>query len=589
MINKIKQWYGNKKLSVKMIIIVYMIVILMGLFLTAIILYFSGKAFFDENANANLNVVKQVNSSVEIILDDIESASKLLILDDDIQDYLIQVDDNNRYDLINNTISNRLISIENYFNSILIYDTTGRRKALFTNDGSSFGVDQLEGELLQALNKAIELRGKPVWLKINAMDNQILIDDPNGKICLLRAVVDLDTAKVIGVICVGSNISNIDESVFANINNLNEDSIVIIDDNQQVIVSKGTLEVLDYDYQLTNDFEVIIDESSNSVISYGIIDTTNWTTIYRHPGEKYITQLTTSALYGLYVILAFVLMFLPLLIYVSNNLTNPIKKIMIAMDAFGKGDFSIKVEDMYNDEFGEMARVFNSMVFTIAELIDKTYVLQLKEAEAELNVLQEQINPHFLYNMLDTIQWKAIRSGEDDIAEMANSLGKIFRMSLSRGEKFVPVSNEKELIDNYLKLQKMRFLNKLNYKIDFDYKILKLKIPKLIIQPFVENAVLHGIGQADKDCLITVKAYQESRCLCFDIVDDGKGMSLEVAKSLELNTLVKEKGGFGVKNVIERFNIYYKEASIKIESELNKGTSIHIRIPLDEVKNIDMI
>ncbi|MGI6623755.1 MAG: sensor histidine kinase [Clostridiaceae bacterium] len=244
------------------------------------------------------------------------------------------------------------------------------------------------------------------------------------------------------------------------------------------------------------------------------------------------------------------------------------------------------------DEVGELCFHYNEMISNINKLLNQVYSLEIEEKIAELKALQAQINPHFLYNTLDTIYWKAVSGDNKGVQEMIHALSKLFRLALNVGKDFLYVRQERELISYYLLLQEKRYKNKLKYNLDFSPNILYCQIPKLILQPFVENAIVHGIETEDKPTNVDILGFMEGERLHFIIRDNGTGMPQEVLDKL-LNPQIDansspEKGGYGIKNVINRLSIYYgNKYSIDIKSELGKGTEINIFIPLTPEINIE--
>jgi two-component system sensor histidine kinase YesM len=226
------------------------------------------------------------------------------------------------------------------------------------------------------------------------------------------------------------------------------------------------------------------------------------------------------------------------------------------------------------------------MVKDIKELIDSNYVMVLRERQSELDALQAQINPHFLYNTLDSLYWQALNAGSEKLAEDIFSLSQLFRLVLNKGRGMIPVSQEKELIFHYLQIQKMRFEKKLNYSIEMDEEILSYEIPKLILQPFVENAIVHGLECTDRMGMIEIKGYLEEDHIIFQVSDNGVGMTKE-----QLNELMEEEetkeyssqriGRYAIKNVRERLDLkYHGEFKLLIQSEVGRGTTIMIQIPV---------
>jgi two-component system sensor histidine kinase YesM len=226
------------------------------------------------------------------------------------------------------------------------------------------------------------------------------------------------------------------------------------------------------------------------------------------------------------------------------------------------------------------------MVTNIKSLIDEAYVLRLKEKEAELKALQSQINPHFLYNMLDMIYWEAERSGQPQLGDMVISLSRLFRLSLNRGKSFTSLGKEKEFLLLYLSLQQMRFKDRLTFNIDIPDELESYVILKLCLQPFIENALYHGIESKREGGFIHVSASLKNHYLHFEIQDNGGGMDEETLMDItkrqnESDVYTShETGGYAIQNVIERLHHYYKDDYVlSYESELRKGTLVKLVIP----------
>jgi two-component system sensor histidine kinase YesM len=274
--------------------------------------------------------------------------------------------------------------------------------------------------------------------------------------------------------------------------------------------------------------------------------------------------------------------------YISSNLTSPIKKLIHAMKKVNEGDFK-KTNFKYNDEIGILGNQYNEMIDNISNLIEKVYKLQIREKEAELKALQAQINPHFLYNTLDTIFWRAEKAKEKDISEMVYALSKIFRLTLNNGHEATLVRAEKEFIHYYLLLQKNRYKDKLTYNIEIAEELLDFKIPKLILQPFVENAIMYGTENDDEQSIITINGVYKNGKINFSIEDNGIGMSEEkIHKLLDVSHKldpVEEKKGYAIYNINQRLALYYNnDYQLIINSDIGKGTKIQIIIPTESKK-----
>ena len=277
---------------------------------------------------------------------------------------------------------------------------------------------------------------------------------------------------------------------------------------------------------------------------------------------------------------------LPLLVIISNIFTKPLRQVSEAIRKFAKGDFNQQVEVSTSDEIGEVARCFNKMVGDIEKLINENYVITLKEKESELAALQSQINPHFLYNTLDSLYWQATEAGDDDIAESVYALSQLFKLVLSKGQGVITVGQEIELVARYLQIQKMRFSKRLNYNISVDENINKAKIPKLIIQPFVENAIVHGFENVSKPCELNLSGKREGEFLHFEIEDTGIGMSKDQIQEIwkqETDKYAKQRiGRYAIKNIKERLELKYGDKfKLEINSKIGVGTTVILILPYE--------
>jgi two-component system sensor histidine kinase YesM len=287
---------------------------------------------------------------------------------------------------------------------------------------------------------------------------------------------------------------------------------------------------------------------------------------------------------------ALLLSTVPLSALASRVISRPLMTLHRSMEKFKDGDFNQQVAVGGNDEISELADTFNNMVLEMRKLTDKNHVMLLMEKESELNALQAQINPHFLYNALDSLYWQAFDSKQHRLAEDILSLSELFRVLLSNGKSEITVEKELGIVRHYLHIQKMRFDKKLDYSIDVDAATLRYSIPKLILQPFVENAITHGLENKASWGCVSVTGRLADGFLCFTVRDNGAGMSKEkVAQILddsEDSEYANQRvGSYAIRNVKERMSLRYGgEATLNIDSKPGEGTSVYIGIPADSRK-----
>ena len=271
---------------------------------------------------------------------------------------------------------------------------------------------------------------------------------------------------------------------------------------------------------------------------------------------------------------------------IVEGITEPIQKLCEAAEAAGSGDFKIRAEDKGLDEISVLNESFNQMVEEIGQLVEDIHTEELNLRAAELRVLQEQINPHFLYNTLDNIIWLAESNDTEQVVKMVSSLSSFFRTTLSKGKEFITVKEEEQHIRSYLEIQQFRYRDILAYEIAIPEELYQYEVIKLTLQPLVENALYHGVKKKRGVGHIYVSAEYCQDVIIFKVKDDGIGMEearlAQVRAMLESGQLEKKEdsGGFGLVNVNQRIKLHYgKEYGLKVQSVYGEGTEIWVRIP----------
>lgn len=271
-------------------------------------------------------------------------------------------------------------------------------------------------------------------------------------------------------------------------------------------------------------------------------------------------------------------------VLISRSILHPIKKLVNTMHQVEEGNLDVSIDIKSDNEIGELAKAFNLMTNRVNNLVNQNKKIEKNKRKNELRALQAQINPHFLYNTLDSIIWMAESKNYKAVVTMTSALAKLFRISISKGEQYITVAEEIEHVENYLKIQKIRYGDHLDYHIDVEEDIKQNKIIKLIIQPIVENAIYHGIKNVPGGGMIDISVKKYDNKILITIADDGVGMSEQEINLLfsKDQELPKEKklGGVGVRNVDNRIKLYYGEDyGLEIESEIYEGTTVKAWLP----------
>ena len=269
--------------------------------------------------------------------------------------------------------------------------------------------------------------------------------------------------------------------------------------------------------------------------------------------------------------------------FISFRISEPLHQLQRIMGKIEAGAINTEVSVSGQKEVVMLGRSFNSMLLKIRELMDRVVAEQREKRKTELRALQNQINPHFLYNSLDSIVWLAEHNRSEDVITTVIALARFFRISISRGANFIKVRDEIEHVRNYLTIQSVRYVDKFTYSFDIDEELMDRKVMKLILQPLVENAIHHGIG--DEEGSISVQGSLDGGFMVFQVTNTGYGLTekriAEIHKSL--NTPGAWGTGVGLKNVNQRLQIYYGEmAGVRIGSLPDERTTVTIRIPTGE-------
>lgn len=464
-------------------------------------------------------------------------------------------------------------------------------ETLLQDRNTFFYVDDDVKQMIE-YKKAVDADGALTWG----------FDKKTGKVFLSRIMKDDDLSNI-GVVSI-----EIPESKFYSL--LNETSssekLIMIADNEGTIVSSNnrsllgnTLQDKSFFYQYENKRNAIFDFKEDG--SYKVIMDTfsendsipQWKVVTMIPLDRLLNEGNKIKFTGFLICMACLMFSCIVFITVLDRITDRIKKLVSKMQGVKEGQFSTIEEIPNSDEIGIMAHNYNLMVEGLQRLIHENYEsniqmqeIMIKKREAELYALQSQIKPHFLFNTLESIRMK-LHNGSDsaEISSMVLNLSIILRKSLDWKGDIILLSEELELLRCYLQIQKSRYKDKLDFTLAISPEISDLKIPKLILQPLVENAVKHGIERKIQQGMIGINGHISEEKLVLVVEDDGVGMDGEtltkIINELKEPGFLKKTGSLGFKNINDRIKLYYGNAyGIQIESTLSKGTKVTVTLPV---------
>lgn len=367
---------------------------------------------------------------------------------------------------------------------------------------------------------------------------------------------------------------------------LDQDGNVVYHPQQQQLYNE--LQTENIDLVMNTDKETLMDGSGDNAKIYTISrsEKTGWTVV----GCTNVAELLKDSkkARSIYVLVAAILVIVALVLsnLISRNITRPLQQLRDSMARVQEGDFgAAEVEVTSRNEVGSLTRSFNVMTSRIQELMKQNIYEQQQKRKSELKALQSQINPHFLYNTLDSIIWMAEGKKNEEVVVMTASLARLLRQSISNEEEQVPISQEVEYARSYLTIQKMRYKDKLEFQIQVDAQIMGVPIIKLVLQPLIENAIYHGLKYKEGKGLLIVRGYREGENAVIQIKDNGAGMDEQTLSHIfEKHKVNYRSNGVGVYNVQKRLQLYYgMDYGITYSSRQGEGTTASIVIPMNMI------
>lgn len=359
---------------------------------------------------------------------------------------------------------------------------------------------------------------------------------------------------------------------------IDKDGLLVMDSEED---QKGTIIqelVSDYDQLSTDEIHTIRGTDGKQYICMKSMVRSNLVLMMLVDRSKVLMAARILPLRMISVLGILLVLLTLLALFQSQNLNERLKKILDGLRELGEGHFDEKIEPLGKDEFGVIAKEVNRMGAEIDHLIQDNYEKQLIIKSTELNLLQEQINPHFLYNALAVISSLSMRENGKETVKSIRYLADFYRISLNKGRKVITVAEEIALLNNYMKIQLLRFSDLVEIYFEVEPDVEQFYTIKLLLQPLVENSIHHA-REEERMIHIHVRAYESENRVCFDVEDDGVGIPEMKLKQLQ-EELLKQQEGFGLKNVDKRIKLAYgQEYGVTVFSEYGKGCRIHLEIP----------
>lgn len=578
-----------KSIRSTMIFFFSMIIVIALLVFLIISLNYTQERITENSKEYTMQLIEQVDGDIDSYIDYMENISRLISKNKDVIDYLYDEDcTEEELEQIRGRVISQFKTIsdarDDIYNIAVLSDN-GRN---VINDGKDELNPYVDIDEMDWYVKARESNGVAV-LSSSHVQNAIK-DDYKWVVTLSCGIQNPNTGEIEGVLFVDLNysaINNLCEGI-----SLGSKGYVFIVDSDGRIVYHPRQTLLYSGLKSEKVEEVLKGNQVNFTTSEGedsklytvyLSKKTGWTVV----GVAYLSELMagrdqTQLAYLLTALLLITISGM-IAIILSGEITKPLKDLANSMKEVQEGHFEhAEVDILDNNEIGMLSNSFNIMTHKIKELMEENVLEQKLKRKSELKALQSQINPHFLYNTLDSIIWMSESGKNQEVVLMTSSLAKLLRQSISNEDEIVTINNEIGYTKSYLTIQKMRYKDKLEFEIDIDENVLKESIVKLVLQPLVENAIYHGIKYKDGKGLIKITGHRDGRDIVICIEDNGKGMEIDSLKHIfDKKENSDNSSGVGVNNVNNRLKLYYgSDYGLTYQSEINVGTIVEVRIPV---------
>ena len=450
--------------------------------------------------------------------------------------------------------------------------------SVISREGIEFAVKKIETGGTQfgfAEDEIYEANGSSLWG----------ITGEKNRICVAKAILDFDTMKPAGYINIVYENSYLSDILANNSSKYSGASYVVNTHGRIMVANKEgyvgeNFPVKLSDLRASNTSRYDMFSSTQAFYFVGNEMPNGWSLVQTVSVKEFNKEMNHLIVLAAGIVLLVLGISLGFVWYVTSRIAYPAKELMESMKTLAKDNEYPRVKIVSNDEIGMIGLEYNKMAENIETLIEKVYKMELTQKQAELEFLQMQINPHFLYNALDTISWMALAKGNMDVSEMTIALAELLRATIKK-ESFITLREEMNTVKDYLLIQQERFGDKISAEYFVEEDAYSCMVPNFILQPVIENAIIHGLEPKIEKGKLSINISIQDEFLTFLVEDNGVGM--DETEILDLYKKCREnntKQSIGLKNVYRRLLLCYGEASmLKIESKKEQGTRISFLIP----------
>lgn len=574
----LKAFYLNLRIKNKMFVLITFVMLTVSA-ISLTVQQYAFNVYDRELYRQSANALHVSSYGIENELKKLERLSFRAATDAEIQSYLAAMRDHaaeyNRF-VIGEQIRTRLLELggfDKYVLSLQIYDRNGAEYAVGNK------LPRLsEARTAKMIRAAREKQGGIRWIFPDEDDDALVAARE------IRSIPHLELAHI-GTVAIRIDVNRL----FADFAGEpgNREAQFLMMEGDRLVYPRET----PYDFsgffggtKGGQGYRIVTAEEERLFVTYLPSSYTNWVYLIAIPyGDIFQAIVTVKNT----VLLLFALLFVIVIaaaVRFARGITRPIESLNAKMKRVMLGNFNLEDGDesvrFPMDEAGQLHRNFRIMIGRINELITENYKKQLTIKDSEFRALQAQINPHFLYNTLETINWSAKMNGQRQISHMVESLGYLLRSSISVKEPLIPLGQELEIVKHYITIQRIRFEERLDFAMDVPQELYGAEVPKFSLQPLVENAINYGLERMVEPCRIRIAAAVRDGCLKITVEDNGPGMDAAVLRKLDAGELKARGSGIGLRNIQERIKLLFGEAyGIGIESVPGAGTKVTVTLP----------
>lgn len=537
------------------------------------VFYFFMRTSMTKNAvEKNSNNLSSIEQNFEAVIDNVNNISKIVMVNDVVTTYL-----KSDYDspVPSNAARSEVYNILNSFSgkySVFIFRSDGS----YTNTG--IGIISANNDVIFGDGWYDRVKAKEGGYVLIPNSSGAFSSNTDGDVVsFARIINDINSQKPIGLLVINIPVSEF-EKTYMNLSN-KDNHFAYLDKSGNVICSDTDFEIT------TTETGYVIENQKDGFFSEKVVTSVQKTDsglrIVCSSNVRIMEGMTAEIFFSLLIVLTITIIILMLIsAYINKYITFPISKLVASMQQVETGMLHRVSLPASNDEIGKLRDNYNLMLIQINKLIDEVIEQEQSRQKAEIEALQAQIKPHFLYNTLDTIGYMSLQNSREEVYDAIETLGNFYRKFLSKGSQTIRLSDEVGIIKDYIKLQRLRYDNLFDDEYEIEEGIGNVMIPKLILQPLVENSIYHGIRPKGEHGTISIKAFSESKMLHIIVHDDGVGMSKEKAFRLIKNA--EETDSFGFKGTIDRIRSFYgTEDVVRIDSAEGEFCEIELIVPLD--------